>query len=237
MSYFHSWPTHSDLQSKVIPMLDVEQRTISCPDRTLFDQTNFRAADGELVAIISEVLDGGTSLMQALAGMLSGLEGQIMLNGVDVLTMTPSERAQSIGYAYEEHGLISLYNVFQNIALPLEFHTSLGVRQTESKILTLLDELGVDHALLEAQPHELNDVQTRMVNLARALVMDPNLVLIDELEGGMPDDMIDSVMLALKKRKGETGQTIIMTTSDDHILREADRVLKIHDRQLLELIE
>ena len=218
-------------------MLDVEQLTISFPDRTLFEQTNFQAADGELVAIVSEVLDGGTSLMQALAGMLSGLEGQIMLNGVDVLTMTPSERAQSIGYAYEEHGLISLYNVFQNIALPLEFHTSLGVRQTESKILSLLDELGVDHALLEAQPHELNDVQTRMVNLARALVMDPNLVLIDELEGGMPDDMIDSVMLALKKRKGETGQTIIMTTSDDHILREADRVLKIHDRQLLELVE
>ncbi len=218
-------------------MLNVQQLTISFPDRTLFEQTNFQAADGELVAIVSEVLDGGTSLMQALAGMLSGLEGQIMLNGVDVLTMTPSERAQSIGYAYEEHGLISLYNVFQNIALPLEFHTSLGVRQTETKILSLLDELGVDHALLEAQPHELNDVQTRMVNLARALVMDPNLVLIDELEGGMPDDMIDSVMLALKKRKGETGQTIIMTTSDDHILREADRVLKIHDHQLLELVE
>ena len=44
-------------------------------------------------------------------------------------------------------------------------------------------------------------------------------------------------MLALKKRKVETGQTIIMTTSADHILREADRVLKIHDRRLLEQVE
>jgi len=218
-------------------MLDVQQLTISFPDRTLFERTSFQAADGELVAIVSEVLDGGTSLMQALAGMLSGLAGQVILNGVDVLTMSASERAQSIGYAYEERGLISLYNVFQNIALPLEFHTNLDVRQTETRILSLLDELGVDHALLAAQPHELNDVQTRMVNLARALVMNPSLVLIDELEGGMPDEMIDSVMLALSKRTAETGQTIIMTTSDDHILREADRVLKIQDRQLLEQVE
>ena len=55
-------------------MLDVQQLTISFPDRTLFERTSFQAADGELVAIVSEVLDGGTSLMQALAGMLSGLE-------------------------------------------------------------------------------------------------------------------------------------------------------------------
>ena len=126
---------------------------------------------------------------------------------------------------------------FKISPFPLEFHTNLDVRQTETRIVSLLDELRVDHALLVAQPHELNDVQTRMVNLARALVMNPNLVLIDELEGGMPDDMIDSVMLALKKRKAETGQTIIMTTSDDHILREADRVLKIQNRQLLEQVE
>ena len=53
----------------------------------------------------------------------------------------------------------------------------------------------------------------------------------------MPDEMIDSVMLALSKRTAETGQTIIMTTSDDHILREADRVLKIQNRQLLEQVE
>jgi len=218
-------------------MLNVQQLTISFPDRTLFEQASFQAADGELVAIVSQVLDGGTSLMQALAGMLSGLEGQIILNGVDVLTMGPGERAQSIGYAYEQHGLISFYNVFQTVGFPHEFHTHLDVPETETRIVSLLDELGVNHALLTAQPHELNDVQTRMVNLVRALVMNPSLVLIDELEGGMPDDMIDSVMLTLKERKAKTGQTIIMTTSDDHILREADRVLKIHDRQLLEQIE
>jgi ABC-type lipoprotein export system ATPase subunit len=66
------------------------------------------------------------------------------------------------------------------------------------------------------------------------MILEPKLLLIDELEGGMPEEMIDSVMQILMARKDRTGQMFVMTTSDELILREADRVLKIEDRQLQE---
>lgn len=215
-------------------MLNVDHLTIEYPGRPMFDNVSFEVSDRQILAIISEVLDGGTSLLKALAGMLTGIEGRIILDGTDVLTMDPRTRALSVGYAYEEQGLISLYNVFQNIALPLEFHTDLDAKQTQDRIISILQELDLDQSLLRLQPHDLNDVQTRLINLARALVLEPKLVLIDELEGGMPDEMIDSVMQVLMARKHRTGQIFVMTTSDERILREADRVLKIQDRQLLE---
>jgi ABC-type branched-subunit amino acid transport system ATPase component len=84
------------------------------------------------------------------------------------------------------------------------------------------------------QPHELNDVQTRLVNLARALVMSPELLLIDELEGGMPDDMIDSTMQLLKGKARKDNMTVLLTSSNEHVLREVDQVLKIKSNQLVE---
>ena len=215
-------------------MLKVDHLKIEYPGQPMFDEVSFEVSDGEILAIISEVLDGGTSLLKALAGMLTGIEGRIILDGTDVLAMHPRSRALSVGYAYEEQGLISLYNVFQNIALPLEFHTDFDAKRTQDRIISILQELDLDPSLLSLQPHDLNDVQTRLINLARALILEPKLVLIDELEGGMPDEMINSVMKVLMARKQRTGQIFVMTTSDEHILREADRVLKIQDRQLLE---
>jgi len=215
-------------------MLKVDHLKIEYPGQPMFDEVSFEVSDGEILAIISEVLDGGTSLLKALAGMLTGIGGRITLDGTDVLAMHPRSRALSVGYAYEEQGLISLYNVFQNIALPLEFHTDFNAKRTQDRIISILQELDLDPSLLSLQPHDLNDVQTRLINLARALILEPKLVLIDELEGGMPDEMINSVMKVLMARKQRTGQIFVMTTSDEHILREADRVLKIQDRQLLE---
>ena len=215
-------------------MLKVDHLTIEYPDQLMFSDVSFEVNDGEILAIISEVLDGGTSLLKTLAGMLTGIEGRITLDDIDVLGMHPRSRALVIGYAYEQQGLISVYNVFQNIALPLEFHTNLDAKQTQDRIVSILQELDIDPSLLRLQPHDLNDVQTRLINLARAMILEPKLVLIDELEGGMPEEMIDSVMQILMARKQRTGQMFVMTTSDELILREADRVLKIEDRQLQE---
>ena len=89
-------------------------------------------------------------------------------------------------------------------------------------------------ALLQMQPHELNDVQTRLVNLARALVVSPELLLIDELEGGMPDEMIDSTMQLLKNKARQHNMTVLLTSSNEHVLREVDQVLKIQSNQLVE---
>ena len=214
--------------------LTLENLHIEYPKVLLFDRLNFQFSAGSLIGIETDVLDGATSLLKGIGGMLNDIDGRSILNGRNILTMPASERARKVGFVYENEGLISLYDVIQNIALPLEFHTDLTFSQTRSLINTTIKALNVPSALLQMQPHELNDVQTRLVNLARALVMSPELLLIDELEGGMPDDMIDSTMQLLKSKARQDNMTVLLTSSNEHVLREVDQVLKIQSNQLVE---
>ncbi|MGY8853477.1 MAG: ATP-binding cassette domain-containing protein [Pseudomonadales bacterium] len=214
--------------------LILENLHIEYPETVLFDRLNVQFPAGSLIGIETDVLDGATSLLKGIGGMLNDIDGRSILNGCNILTMSATERAGKVGFVYEEQGLISLYDVFQNIALPLEFHTDLTFAQTSALIHTTIEALNMPSALLQMQPHELNDVQTRLVNLARALVVSPELLLIDELEGGMPDEMIDSTMKLLKNKARQHNMTVLLTSSNEHVLREVDQVLKIQSNQLVE---
>ena len=214
--------------------LILENLHIEYPETVLFDRLNVQFPAGTLIGIETDVLDGATSLLKGIGGMLNDIDGRSILNGCNILTMSATERAGKVGFVYEEQGLISLYDVFQNIALPLEFHTDLTFAQTSALIHTTIEALNMPSALLQMQPHELNDVQTRLVNLARALVVSPELLLIDELEGGMPDEMIDSTMKLLKNKARQHNMTVLLTSSNEHVLREVDQVLKIQSNQLVE---
>lgn len=214
--------------------LILENLHIEYPETILFDRLNVQFPAGSLIGIETDVLDGATSLLKGIGGMLNDIDGRSILNGCNILTMSATERAGKVGFVYEEQGLISLYDVFQNIALPLEFHTDLTFAQTSALIHTTIEALNMPSALLQMQPHELNDVQTRLVNLARALVVSPELLLIDELEGGMPDEMIDSTMQLLKNKARQHNMTVLLTSSNEHVLREVDQVLKIQSNQLVE---
>jgi ABC-type transporter Mla maintaining outer membrane lipid asymmetry ATPase subunit MlaF len=214
--------------------LILENLHIEYPETVLFDRLNVQFPAGSLIGIETDVLDGATSLLKGIGGMLNDIDGRSILNGCNILTMSATERAGKVGFVYEEQGLISLYDVFQNIALPLEFHTDLTFAQTSALIYTTIEALNMPSALLQMQPHELNDVQTRLVNLARALVVSPELLLIDELEGGMPDEMIDSTMQLLKNKARQHNMTVLLTSSNEHVLREVDQVLKIQSNQLVE---
>ena len=214
--------------------LILENLHIEYPETVLFDRLNVQFPAGSLIGIETDVLDGATSLLKGIGGMLNNIDGRSILNGSNILTMSATERACKVGFVYEEQGLISLYDVFQNIALPLEFHTDLTFAQTSALIHTTIEALNMPSALLQMQPHELNDVQTRLVNLARALVVSPELLLIDELEGGMPDEMIDSTMKPLKNKARQHNMTVLLTSSNEHVLREVDQVLKIQSNQLVE---
>lgn len=214
--------------------LVLENLHIEYPGVLLFDRLNAQFPAGSLIGIETDVLDGATSLLKGIGGMLNDIDGRSILNGHNILSMPASERTRKVGFVYENEGLISLYDVFQNIALPLEFHTDLSVAETQSLIFETIEALNVPRALLQMQPHKLNDVQTRLINLARALVMSPELLLIDELEGGMPDDMIDSTMDLLQHKARKDNMTVLLTSSNEHVLREVDQVLKIQMNQLVE---
>jgi len=207
---------------------------IEYPDLLLFDDVSFSVSDDEIVAIKTQVLDGGTSLLKGIAGFLQGVSGQSWIDNTDLLASTASEEHFKIGYVYENHGLLSIYNVQQNICLPLQFHTDMPSTEIAQEAISICDLLHIDHSLLASYPHHLNDVQTRMINLARALIVKPRVLLIDELEGGMSDEVLQDTMRRLKERQRDFPMAVIITTASEIVMGLADRVLKISDRNLIE---
>jgi ABC-type transporter Mla maintaining outer membrane lipid asymmetry ATPase subunit MlaF len=213
--------------------VEIRDVHIEYPDRLIFDAVNLSVADHELVAIHSQVLDGGTSLLKGVAGLLKGVTGQVLFEGADLLKLPPSSLYFKIGYVYEENGLLSIYNIRQNICLPLQFHTTMSAADIFKAVEQVCDLLGISRDLLDMRTHELNDVQTRIINLARALVTHPTLLLIDELEGGMSDDYLTTTISHLREHQREHPMAIIATTSSEVILAQADRIYKIENHDLV----
>lgn len=213
--------------------LTVRNLHIEYPGHLVFDDLSFRVADHELVAIETHVLDGGTSLLKGLAGLLRGVTGEVLLDDFDLLNCKPAERAVRVGYVHEDEGLISLLSVLENILLPVEFHGSLSSQEASVRLTTLCEEFGLEDSIFGGKPYELNDVQIRMVNLVRALLPRPRLLLIDEIEGGMSDRYIRDSIATLRRKQEETPMAILITTSDDEVMNNADAVYRIVNKGLV----
>jgi len=164
--------------------------------------------------------------------MLDGIDGEVRLDGLDLLHMDPAQRALKVGYVYEQQGLVSLYDCFQNIALPLQFHTTTRNELVETRIFSLCEKFNVDRQLLNEYPHALNDVQCRMINLLRALVIEPKLLLVDELEGGMSEKVLGDTIDTLREEQKNNAMIVIITTADDLLLDQADDSYQIDDKKL-----
>ncbi len=216
-------------------LITVSNLHIEFESELLFESVDLTVDAGEIVAIRTEVLDGGTTLLKALGGLLKGCGGSVIYKDRELLDDPDESIYADIGFVYEEKGLISLYSVYENISLPLQFHHGVGGQELADRVLSACARVGVDEALLRRRPHELNDVQTRLVNLARALVMEPGLLLIDELEGGMSEEMLVATMNSLHEHQQEHSVAIVMTTSSDIVESHADRLFDIHEKGLTSL--
>jgi len=219
----------------ILMTLSVNHLHIEFPGTLLFEDVSFNVSDHEILAIESRILDGGTSLLYALGGMLGGVNGQVELDGESLLNDPPEKLRYKVGYVYEARGLVSLYTVYQNIILPLQFHTDSSPSQIGQRLNHVCELLGLDRSLYNLRTHQLNDVQTRVVNLARALIVDPRLLLIDELEGGMSDEFISATMAVLRAFQKECPMSIVMSTASELIMQSADRVLRIENNCLVEV--
>ena len=214
--------------------LSISNLTIEYPNASVFVGIDLEVAPNELVAVRSEVLDGGTSLLKGIAGFLNGVQGRVLLQGINLLDNPPTEVIYRIGYVYEALGLVSLFNVRENIALPLQFHSKLTHEEIDARVVAVGERFGLNESIYRMKPHELNDVQTRLVNLARALVVRPLLLLVDELEGGMSDAYLRDTIDAIREHQQQYPMPVIMTTMSDEIFNRADRVYRIEDRNIVQ---
>lgn len=175
---------------------------------------------------------GKTTLLRLIARQLHPDRGQILVDGVDVAGLSQSGLyafRKRIGMLFQNGALLTDMSVFENVAFPLREHTQLGERLIRLVVLTKLHAVGLRGAA-ELMPSELSGGMARRVALARAIVMDPDILIYDEPFVGL-DPISMGVIVRLIRRLNDTlGITSIVVSHDlKEIAAVSDKSFLISD--------
>jgi ABC-type lipoprotein export system ATPase subunit len=200
----------------------------------LHDATTTIAA-GEFVAITGASGSGKSTLMNLLGCLDTASAGRCLIDGVDVATLDPEDRArlrlEKIGFVFQGFNLLPRMSARENVMLPL---TYAGVPRAQriARAEEVLREVGLGDRMGH-KPTELSGGQQQRVAIARAIVNRPPLLLADEPTGAL-DSRTGEEILALFARLRAAGHTLVLITHDAQVAGHAERVLHMADGVLLE---
>ncbi len=200
----------------------------------VLDGVSLTADAGEFVALYGPSGSGKTTLLDLIAGIRRPDRGTVLVGGSDVFTMSESERDEYrlrvLGVVGQPHHLLPGARAIQNAVLKLLLTNK---RAAEAEIEPLLERLGLGERLWH-RTEQLSMGERQRVMIARALALDPRLVLADEPTGNLDTHRTAEVLGLLREICAERSTTVLLATHDPQVVRFADRVYELRDGHLEE---
>ncbi|MDP9088755.1 MAG: ATP-binding cassette domain-containing protein [Pseudomonadota bacterium] len=208
-------------------IVDIRNLNYSLSGRPIFAGLDIQIPRGKVTAIMGPSGTGKTTLLRLITGQVLPDEGFIEVAGENMLTLSRPQLyvlRRRMGMLFQNGALLTDLSVFENVAFPLREHTDLTERLIRQLVLTKLQAVGLRGAA-PLMPAELSGGMARRVALARAIVMDPELLIYDEPFVGL-DPISLGVILRLIRRLNDTlGITSIVVSHDvQEISTVADQV-------------
>lgn len=198
-------------------------------DTVVLKDLDISIAQGEFISLIGPSGSGKTTTLRIIAGLEMPTIGCIVVDGKDITTLLPNERG--FGMVFQHFALFPHLDVFQNVAYGLKIK---GERkdEIEGKVLPMLDRVDL-RPLANRKVGELSGGQRQRVGIARALVVRPKLLLLDEPTGSLDTKLKLAMQTELKALHDESGLTFIhVTHNQSEALALADRVYVMNDGRI-----
>ncbi len=195
----------------------------------------FTISRGEYVAIMGPSGSGKSTLMNLLGCLDRPTQGNYLLDGTDVSTLSDDAlaniRLKKLGFVFQGFNLLARTSAMKNVALPL-FYAGVGTKARNDMAATQLREVGLGDRM-DHKPSELSGGQQQRVAIARALVNDPAVVLADEPTGNLDSQTSEEIM-GLFHQLNDGGRTIIMVTHDEDVAGHAKRIIRVRDGRIVD---
>ena len=213
--------------STAADLVEIRDLSFKRGDRVIFDRVNLRIRRGQVTAIMGPSGCGKTTLLRFIGGQLRPDSGQVLVDGQDVPTLSRDDlfrlRAR-MGMLFQSGALFSDLSVHENVAFPLRAHTTLPESLINEVVLLKLESVGLRGAQ-HLVPAELSGGMARRAALARAIALDPELIMYDEPFAGQ-DPIVMGVLVRLIRtlREALDLTTVIVSHDVDETLSIADYI-------------
>jgi putative spermidine/putrescine transport system ATP-binding protein len=210
--------------------LKLEKLTLSYGGGTpAVDQLDFSMRSSELVALLGPSGCGKTTTMRAIAGLMKPVSGTITLDGRDITRVPANKRG--VGLVFQSYALFPHLSVFENVAFGLRLAHVSGA-DVKRRVDAVLASVGLSH-LASRQPRELSGGQQQRVALARSIVVEPKLLLLDEPLSNLDARLRLEMRSELSRLQDELGITMVYVTHDQaEALALADRIIVMRAGQI-----
>jgi phospholipid/cholesterol/gamma-HCH transport system ATP-binding protein len=205
-------------------------------DQCVLEDVDFTVAKGETVAVLGRSGTGKSVLLKLLVGLQQPDAGEIRIFGQAIRNMKPRELNKvrtRIGFLFQQAALYDSLTVGGNVDFPLARHTRLSQDERRGKVRQLLSDVGLEQDL-DKMPSEISGGMQKRVGLARALALDPEILLLDEPTSGLDPLTAAEIGELISDLKERRKITSVVVTHDVRGARSfADRLILLHEGRIL----
>jgi phospholipid/cholesterol/gamma-HCH transport system ATP-binding protein len=220
-----------------IPVIEVRGLCTRVGGQVIHENLDLVVERGDFVALVGESGGGKTTLLREIVGLIRPVRGEVHLFGSGLARAGRRERRalqRRFGLLFQNGALFSALNVFDNVALPLRELRCLPESMIRDLVMLKLSMVELQPRDALRMPAQLSGGMVKRVALARALALDPELLLLDEPTAGLDPGRSQALVHLLRALAGELGLTMVMITHDIETLTAlATRVAVLADRRIV----
>lgn len=213
----------------------VKSYVLGDEEQVVLKDINFSVNEGEFVSILGPSGSGKSTMMNIIGCLDCATRGSYILSGQDIKDLNENEladiRSHEIGFVFQSFQLLPRLTALQNVELPM-IYAGIPSHVRKSRATEMLERVGLSNRM-NHYPNQLSGGQQQRVAIARAISTNPTILLADEPTGAL-DQKTSHQVMSLFKELNQEGRTIIMITHDETIAKEASRIVRILDGNLLE---
>jgi phospholipid/cholesterol/gamma-HCH transport system ATP-binding protein len=217
-------------------LVDVKNITFKREERIIYDDISLAIPKGKVTAIMGPSGIGKTTLLRLIGGQLKPQSGQILFDGYDIPSLSRRELysvRKRMSMLFQSGALFSELSVYDNVAFPLREHTQLSESLIEKMVLMKLEAVGLRGARA-LKPNELSGGMARRAALARAIALDPELILYDEPFAGQDPISMGVIVRLIRALSDALGLTSVVVSHDvPEVMSIADYIYIIAEQKII----